>query len=69
MDNAGNKSYGTSISMVLGCGQKPSGEEVIISLFYALGLHTDKTFHLALKTKNLPAEGFRWFLIGVSSSE
>jgi hypothetical protein len=31
-DNAANKSYGNSISMVLGCGQKPSGEEVSVSL-------------------------------------
>jgi hypothetical protein len=31
-DNAADKSYGNGISMILGCGQKPSGEEVSISL-------------------------------------
>ena len=29
--------------MVLRCGRKPSGEEVSVSLVYALGLRTDQT--------------------------
>ena len=37
------RSYGSSISMVLRCGRKPSGEEVSVSLVYALGLRTDQT--------------------------
>ncbi len=45
-DNAAGKSYGNGISMVLGWGQNPSGEEVSVSLVYALGLRTDQTiFH------------------------
>jgi hypothetical protein len=31
-DNVDNRSYGGSISMVLGVGKNPSGEEVSISL-------------------------------------
>jgi hypothetical protein len=42
-DNAADESYGNGISVVLRCGQKPSGEEVSISLVYALGLQTDQT--------------------------
>jgi hypothetical protein len=42
-DNAASKSYCNSISMVHRCGQKPSGEEVSVSLGYALGLQTDQT--------------------------
>ena len=37
------RSYGSGISMVLRCGRKPSGEEVSVSLVYALGLRTDQT--------------------------
>jgi hypothetical protein len=32
--------------MVLRCGRKPSGEEVSVSLDYALGLRTDQTIML-----------------------
>ncbi len=37
--------------MVLRCGQKPSGEEVSVSLVYTLGLWTDQTTTLAKKNK------------------
>jgi hypothetical protein len=42
-DSAADESYGNGISMVLVCGQKPSGEKVSVSLVYALGLRTDHT--------------------------
>ncbi len=42
-DNAEGKSYGNGISMVCRCGQKSNGEEVAVSLGYALGLRTDQT--------------------------
>ncbi len=45
------QSNGNGISMVLSCGQKPSGEEVSVSLVYALGLRTDQT--ALASTRNL----------------
>jgi hypothetical protein len=44
-DNGAGESYGSSISMVCRCRQKPSGKEVSISLCYALGLRIDQTNH------------------------
>ncbi len=37
------QSYGSGISMVFRCGEKPSGEGVSVSLVYAVGLWTDQT--------------------------
>ena len=35
--------YGSRISMVHRCGQKPGGEKVSVSLVFALGLHYGQT--------------------------
>jgi hypothetical protein len=52
VDNNNGQIEGNRNSMVNWCGQNPKGEEVSVSLVYALGLWTDQTALCKVNIRN-----------------